>query len=261
MKYIDENNNVWDLNKENPNAFNPYLRPKTCHGRSVLHSTPTVCYNEKKTKGDYSMSLVGIMKNKNGMVAFGDEKSSFMVGSIPYTAKPAKVQKVFQGKDFLFVAHGPNQIPGRPNLNLEDIIKEVGPENYSDYKEFFQRLWERISETNALHYVTYHFIVGYPDRYIFEGKRNGNYGISNCNFDKYQVNYTNSYYQDDVIIAGEERFEPQFIQVRQDWTLEEMKAYCEKLVESSIFFSTMTFKENSVIDGKPVIKTYVDPTL
>ena len=221
----------------------------------------TQCYAHKKNMEESKMSLVGIMKNKHGIVAFGDEKSTDLVHGIPFKGEPEKVKKVYRGGNFLFVTYGYNTVLFPQSRPLQKFIEDIEPLKYDDYQMFFQALWESLFKTGILFAQQFDFIVGFPDTTVFNGERIGDYAIYSCILNRYQPNFIPESFDDTICTAGEQNFLPRSLEIRGDWSLKEMEMYARKLVETSIFFSEMICKENSVIGGKAVIESFADSTL
>lgn len=221
----------------------------------------TPCYDKNKNMEGPIMSLVGIMKNKHGIVAFGDEKSTDLVHGIPFKGEPENVKKVYRGGNFLFVTYGHNTVSVPQRIPLQKFIEEINPMQYDDWTEFFHVLWNELFQTGSLFHRQFNFIVGFPDTTIYKGERIGDYAIYDCIINRYQPNFLPNSFEDSICTAGEQRFLPKNLEIRGDWSLQEMELFGRKLVETSIFYSEMICKENSVIGGNAVVESFVDDTL
>lgn len=83
-------------------------------------NTSTYCKSDGKEKTN--MSFVGIKVCKDGLVAFGDSKSSKYdtFNNLCLDKGNETVQKVFKTENFLLVTFGTNIIPGRKEMKIED---------------------------------------------------------------------------------------------------------------------------------------------
>lgn len=125
-------------------------------------NTSTYCKSDGKEKTN--MSFVGIKVCKDGLVAFGDSKSSKYdtFNNLCLDKDNETVQKVFKTENFLLVTFGTNIIPGRKEMKIEDWINS----NIHDFHaphEFFQEFLNfLVYERKCL--FDYHFIIGAKDK-------------------------------------------------------------------------------------------------
>lgn len=122
-------------------------------------------YSEKG-KVYQDMSLVGIIKINNGIIAFGDSKSTlYDINGSPYWDKDRITQKVFVNKCFLLTTYGINtcMISGKM-VYLENVLNEAIKDDYSHEQEFLQNIHNQIKETYIKYPDNhYRFIIGRKD--------------------------------------------------------------------------------------------------
>lgn len=213
---------------------------------SILHSDKVLCYDESKKEN--VMSLVGIMKNKNGIVAFGEEQSIYQVGGQNYPK--GKVKKVFSGGNFLFVSYGNNEV-FLPNeiIPLEEVIQKMRPEKFDCYFTFFEKLHSYLRRKKALDTMEYHFILGTPYEFDYNSKHYQQYLLMDCLLNHTGVDYYSRTHEN-ILIAGCEEFLPRTVFVQEFWTLDKMEQYAKMLVEDSVKYAQLIYGENSPIGGK-----------
>lgn len=145
----------------------------------MFASTNSVCYPEIK-KEDIKMSFVGVYVCDDGLVAFGDSKSSkqTLLGSF-MSNEDNNVKKVFKGHDFLAVTYGLNEILEAPHViaRLEKVIEPMIKQAY-DYKDFLFLLHNHLQEVNESDKYT--FIFGVKDKKGYQVVR---YAVSNMSIE------------------------------------------------------------------------------
>ena len=148
MLYGETNINRLDASQQIPESFDISI--------SQVHT-------DFKQEGA-SMSFVGICKCKDGLVAFGDSKSSKqdLLGGFFEDGVADRV-KVFKGKSFLVTTYGLNQImvlPRHPE-NLESVIGHMieCSEKYGDFLFKLHRYLHDIKEPD-----NYTFIIGAKEK-------------------------------------------------------------------------------------------------
>ena len=260
--------------KENPysdnmighSGSNSYQHPLSAdanmaHNSSVLlYNISDSCYAPnssylKKASREgmsHNMSFVGILKNKNGLVAFADRKSSYQIGNIFYPA--GYTTKAYKGHNFLFVTYGQNEVntTGGIAIPLQKVIEKVNPDIFSDYRNFFENLHQELSRLNAFfHTAQYNFIVGYKHVFQYNDELFDGYALASCVITRNGLQYTASNHS--ALYGGDLQFLPQVTDVLPDWSLEEMEDYAAHLVNDSIYYSSKLFGKNASIGGEPDI--------
>lgn len=119
--------------------------------------------SDKHTEKEPNMSFIGIKLCLDGIVAFGDGKSSRRdcFGNLCLDDKNSTVQKVFQSPDYVLTAFGNNEIPGEINIKLEKWVSENLNRFHTPY-ELVQCFMEFIAFHRQFH-LDYHFIAGGKD--------------------------------------------------------------------------------------------------
>ena len=233
------------LSQPNTNSDNPsYFLPSS---KITYQTQDTICYTESK-KGGSAMSLVGIMQNQNGIVAFGERKSTVNINGNLYPHGYTK--KVFKGKDFVFVCSGFNEVQTfSGTIPLSDIIVGMHPNEFDGYEAFFQQLYdeiEKLKNNNSSFKAS--FLIGSKKKFKYRGKEYSQNMITECIFDEYP-NYIN-YPGYSLRCLGFLDYMPGNIVVRENWSLDVLKNVAQNIVSSSIFFAEMILEDCSPIGGE-----------
>ena len=197
------------------------------------------------------MSLILMMKNRNGLVAIADSKSTITNGQ--EEEKGRNPQKLFKGNRYILGTYGVNHAFVDSVVRIEDTLRELVRSN-PDYcglvlKEFQQLLRPDCQEQ-------YNFIVGYrldskyfPDNhsYLIEGYSVTTNGIHETFSDR-----TLSSCQ----YVGMIDLMPRNVSVNGNWTLEEMKWKAELLMNTAIQLGDEFLAYNPV-GGKLQVETIV----
>lgn len=171
-------------------SHSPYCSTKTCfptisqrrienYANPSFASTNSICYPETK-KEDTKMSFVGIYVCDDGLVAFGDSKSSKQTSLGSFMSNgDNNVKKVFKGHDFLVVTYGLNEILEAPYViaRLEKVIEPMIRQAH-DYKDFLFMLHSHLQEVNESDKYT--FIFGVKDK---KGYKVVRYAVSNMSIE------------------------------------------------------------------------------
>lgn len=211
----------------------------------------TITSNNAK-KEDNKMSIVGMIKTKGGIVAFGDSKSSMLYDDIrmPYTYMPI-TKKVFASSRLIIVTWGSNEyIPDMSgNRPLEAAIDEIIQisESPSDFAQKFKSfLFNKRADKN----ITYHFYIGWKDS---EGDYCiSEYAISSLRSDLIVLNYNDSF-----CWAGHDLFIASKIRCNPSWTLEQMCDVAKIFVESAIKLAEAAEGNVAPIGGPVQLETLV----
>ena len=122
---------------------------------SIIDYPSFILYNNEK-KGENNMSLVGLFKCGNGIVGFGDYKSTKRLNFFVKEEENRETKKVFKNNKFIFVTFGFNEILVNNNkTRLEDYISSNLKED-TNCDEFFNGLANYTSSSN----IIYNFLVG-----------------------------------------------------------------------------------------------------
>ncbi|MBS7007439.1 hypothetical protein [Anaerostipes sp.] len=114
------------------------------------------------------MSFVGMILCEDGIVAFGDSKSSKdgKLGTLRYDKERGDVKKVLMESDYIFTTFGDNQFIDeyQRKINLEDwLITEM--KKTIDFRHLIFRLQEVLSLNSQNNCKNYHFLIGAKGQY------------------------------------------------------------------------------------------------
>lgn len=106
-------------------------------------------YNKTIERNKNDMSFVGLLKCKEGIVAFGDSKSSLNDGNGTLYEEQGRItRKVFKNDKFIFVTFGSNKyIINNKEDNLENLLDRELLNGTSDAKSYFENLYNKLGET------------------------------------------------------------------------------------------------------------------
>lgn len=122
--------------------------------------------NLQKESENKHMSLVGIIKTKNGIVAFADTKSTlYDVNGGPKEENNRIVKKMFINPKFIITTYGNNKcIENNSWVPLETLINKIIKKEYNSVSDFLDSLNEMLKKTYATdNNIVYNFIVSEKD--------------------------------------------------------------------------------------------------
>ena len=166
-----------------PNDYNQIViyHSREDFGPNILHATTSIfdslsepihssCYNKSKRimEDMDGMSFVGMILCEDGIVAFGDSKSSkdAKLGNLRYDEERGYVKKILMDSDYILTAFGDNQFLDEyeRKINLEDWLKSE-MKRIMDYRHLVFRLQEVLSFNQQNDCKNYHFLIGAKDQY------------------------------------------------------------------------------------------------
>lgn len=158
---------------------------------------------EYKRKEEDSMSFIGMKICNNGIVAFGDSKSSkYINGCLTCDKERGEIQKIFKHDNFIISTWGINEII--VNNNKVDWIEDVMNlilSSCKDKEDFLEQFKNYLFDSKNIQ--EFHFLIGYKDTHyqIIEYKVNAFYVLpisyEHYNGSKYagDVDYMKKYNQ------------------------------------------------------------------
>lgn len=203
----------------------------------------------ERKKEKQGMSLILMMKNRNGLVAIADSKSTIANGQ--EEEKGRNPQKLFKGNRYIIGTYGVNHAFVDSVVRIEDTLRELVRSN-PDYCGLVLKEFQQLLRPDCQ--VQYNFIVGYrldskyfPDNhsYLIEGYSVTANGIQETFSDR-----TLSSCQ----YVGMIDLMPRNVPVNGNWTLEEMKGKAELLMNTAIQLGDEFLTYNPV-GGKLQIET------
>ena len=214
-------------------------------------STNAVEFNSVKAElEDRNMSLVGIMKTKFGVVAFGDSKSSYFYDE---TRRPSQrvttVQKVFKKNNLLLVTWGDNEVRLKKGsiISLSELINAVLTklDNPTSFCECFQN---KLLQLQADKEQYFNFYIAYKDP-------EGDYCITRQTISKYEIQRSLFTYQYGMYWAGHGGFAATGMPINNEWSISEAKTVATFFVESAIKLAEICEGETAPIGGPVQIET------
>ena len=139
------------------------------HLTSMIEQDDTSCYSENKKRSS-EMSFVGIYAIDNGVLAFGDSKSSreSVLGGFIQDGPPSRI-KVFKHDKFVMVTYGLNRIfDSKRNRNvvpIETVIPSLMDE-VTGYREFLLAFQDYLWFVQSVD--TYRFAFGIKEKGIYK---------------------------------------------------------------------------------------------
>lgn len=154
----------YEISPFSPSITNCY-NPPIDESLHFPHNKEKVHYVE-----DNSMSFVGMFAVEDGVIAFGDTRSTITnVFGVQHEEKGRVAKKVFEGKDFLLTTWGTNRFHSSPDqtITMEDFIeKNIGELTSLELLSF---LAQEIAKDPRNHSRDFYFGIGY--------KLNGKYVV------------------------------------------------------------------------------------
>lgn len=182
----------------------------------------------QEERSDDSMSLVGILQCKDGLLAFGDSKSTITKSNGQLTEQLGRtVKKTFCGNSFILVTYGANESPDSEHSFLEEWI-DGHIEQAASYDDLFERLSRAMATKEN---TAYCFIVGSSDASGFFRR--------DVTVRKSQTIYGIKQYDRCLIMRnGDERYfdwlDDTVMPVLLSMTADEMQAYLKPRLERAI---------------------------
>ncbi|MFR1888344.1 MAG: hypothetical protein ACLSX0_01070 [Anaerostipes caccae] len=150
-------------------------------GPNILHATTSISNSlsepihssfqnkSKRIMEDMDgMSFVGMILCEDGIVAFGDSKSSkdVKLGLLRHDEERGDVKKVLMESAYILTTFGDNQFLDEyeRKINLEDWLKSE-MKRTMDYRHLVFRLQEVLSFNHQNDCKNYHFLIGAKDQY------------------------------------------------------------------------------------------------
>lgn len=203
---------------------------------------------------DTQMSFIIMMANKNGIAVSTDSKSTNIDNTNQYYEEGNRLaKKKFKTTDLVVATCGVNRVKvGHISTKLESVFpKMLNPLHSRD--EFVSMLEREFAKIVIVPNAVYSFMIG--ERY------ENSYRISYVSYrgDGAVTIETNPIHKDhSVRVAGNLTFAPRNFNIREDWTLEQMKTIAKKTTEYVISIGE-SFTQNGYYSvGGPVqLETFV----
>ena len=213
-------------------------------GTSVNTNVLTEPSPINKERNEKQMSYVGLMKSKNGIVAFGDSRSSENKNGTLYIVDD-NTKKVFQHSKFIFVAFDSNiYVEDKKQYPLSRLLDEL----IRDYPNvdchlFFQKVKDILNnETFSYYNNVYRFIIGTKE---MDKMGREEYVIYSLFITKDGVHYENLI-KDISFLTSASKLRPYDYGTPTNESIEVMEYKAKHLVEHVISLG------NSLLDYNPV---------
>ena len=202
---------------------------------------------EEKTK----MSCVGIMANDNGVVAFSDSRSCYQFAD-EVIVQNDESTKVFEGKDFVFVQFGINEVClEESRFPISKILGENLRSFSGNYREFFYNVHRKIQYHFQLFPDdVFSFIVGFSEMY--HGKQQ--YGREYCYLNRQGATFSGRIYHEGTYMGGYLNFVPDRPAIPRNLPIEKMEEIAIGLVETAEKLGNLALRTNPV-GGSVQIRT------
>lgn len=211
-------------------------RPADIAGVQPVHVKPK---DSMRKGGKDNMSFTGIMHCRDGLLAFGDSKSTVTLQDGRMVHQQGRdVQKVFKGDGYLLTTFGCNTSPSTIDGTLESWIN-----HHMNETETYYDLLDMMSYVITDASRQYHFFIGAKDRngfFVQEALVSQHRVIFNARLhgsDEYLRNY-NEYYA----VWFDTSIKPVIMMM----TCDEMQAYLEDILTERIRKMDMELEYDSV---------------
>ena len=252
---------LFSTNPELTYAGSPYLCRSVGNGSKTYRNIcpPFTAQPEEKcdmikhiTKEEKKgMSCVGVMTNDNGIVAFSDSRSCYQFAD-EITVQNDETKKVFEGRDFVFVQFGLNEVCLEDSrFPIEKIIEETLRNFSGNYREFFYNLHRKIQYHFQLFSDdVFSFIVGFSEMY--HGKQQ--YSREYCYLNRQGATFSSRTYHEGTYLGGYLNFVPDRPAIPRNLPIEKMEEIATGLVETAEKLGDLALRINPV-GGSVQIRT------